>query len=432
MLSKVYNDNSNITPILYCFDLYEKMARKFNWEHTIAEVLPNGFINDDGTISKDKKMNVIFLGFGKTNSALFETMVMNNQFATYCEDHYEAKMVHYYLYDLNEHSFNNLTIRRLEEDYYCKNNQDKFAKMEKLCELQYKAANIMSKEIQKDIQDIVNEDNAFTILFVGYSEDLDNIAFSKNLVHLYFNKQIKIFCNVDDVKNEDKIENSKIEVYGLKKNIFSHNGIVGDDLLTLAKIRNENYNLLSNTLEENWAKLSYIKKYSNLYSILSLRFKLNLMGLTLTNTLDEACEKTYRNIYLKLKPEQKEYTNYFNHNLRCTIAFCEHLRWCAFYYLNGYDALNYTDCYKTKKFENNQEESTVIAKDENNKYHAYLLSFYGIDNLHHYLAETFNEVYSTISCVETYRYDYELCDSLLDDLKKLKNTKCEYGIKIIK
>ncbi|MCM1557193.1 MAG: hypothetical protein NC087_06625 [Anaeroplasma bactoclasticum] len=432
LLSRVYSDASNMAPILYCFDLYEKLARKFNWEHTIAESLPNGFIKDDGTISKNKKVNVIFLGFGKTNSALFETMVMNNQFATYCEEHYEVKPVHYHLYDLDKESFNNITIRRLEENYYCKNNQDKFAKIEKLCELQYKAENIMSREVQKDLNDIVNEDDAFTMLFVGYSEDLDNIAFSKSLVHLFGNKQMKIFCNVDDAQNVDKIENNKIEVYGLKKNIFSHDGIVDDDLLTLAKLRNDNYNFLSNTLEENWAKLSYIKKYSNLYSILSLRFKLNLMGLTLTNTFDVACEEPYRSIYLNLKPELKEYSNYFNHNLRSTIGFCEHLRWCAFYYLNGYDTLKHTDCYEQKVMKGGKEKLTVVTKDEDNKFHAYLLSFYGIDHLHHYLVETFNNVYPTINDVETYQYDYELCDTLLDDLKKLKESKCEYGIEFIK
>lgn len=431
LLSKVYSENSEMMPILYCFDLYEKIARRFHWKHTVAEYLPNDFINEDGTIAKDKKINVLFLGFGKTNSALFETMIMNNQFASYCENHYEAHLIHYYLYDLDEHRFNSLTIRRLEEEYYCKNNQDKFAKMEKLCELQYKSANIMSKEIQENLSNIINEHNAFSMVFVGYSEDLDNIALSKSLVHLYGNKQMKIFCNVDDKENEIKIQNDKIEAYGLKKNIFSHDGIVGDNLLTLAKIRNDNYNALSKMVDGKWAKLNYIKKYSSLYSILSLRFKLNLMGLTLTDSFNDTCKEAYERIYLRHKREFSKYSQYFEHNLRCTIGFCEHLRWCAFYYLNGFDVLQHEKCSEKIVEENNQEKSIVITKDEDNKYHAYLLSYYGIDHLHHYLVDTFNNVYSTIDDVETYRYDYELCDTLLEDLKKMKDSNCEYGIEYI-
>lgn len=412
--------------LMFCFDVYEKMARRFNWESSLVEYLPKGFLLSDGTVANDKTINVVILGYGNVNSAIFRSLVINQQFATYKEDYYESKKINYYIYDINEENFNDFTINRLEEEYFCKDNRKSFAKMEKLCNLQYSKGNAISKQTQEEIKNLVNKENAFTFFFVGFAEDLINISYSERLMHNYGKEKIHVFCNVDYVCNASRVDTTLINIYGLKQQIFSHEWIIHDQILELAIKRDKGYQLKSSNFInlKNWKELSGIKKLSNIYSALSLKFKLNLMGLDIATDKDKKIsEEEFNKVYYASdKPISNGYEQYFDHNIRCTIGFTEHLRWCAFYYLNGYDVMDHKLCHLKGK--------DIITKNEKEKFHADLLSYYGLDDLNEYFLKEYQHIRNKID-VEVYQYDFALCDFLMKDILKLKEASFDLSIKRI-
>ncbi|MBO5656713.1 MAG: hypothetical protein J6R94_00835, partial [Agathobacter sp.] len=71
-----------ITP----FRVDDILARTFAHEYPITRYLPKEFVAEDASIREDKKLNIVFLGFGGRSQEIFRQCVMNNQLVCYKND----------------------------------------------------------------------------------------------------------------------------------------------------------------------------------------------------------------------------------------------------------------------------------------------------------------------------------------------------------
>ena len=214
-------------------------------------------------------------------------------------------------------------------------------------------------------------------LIIGYGSDLENIDLAQKLVekrgewgfdNLIIFVKARAYRKEETLLNEENcyfIGNERDIVYDIEK-------IISDDIEKMAKMRNEVYDLeyaitneglvpTDESVEENkkqstekWHKSKTSQeRESSLYACLSIRSKLNLIGLDYVKTeespKDALTYEEYLKIYAKddkidfnsygnVKANNKpiiKYTLDFKDTLRKTLAIHEHQRWNSFMISKG-------------------------------------------------------------------------------------------------
>ena len=406
--------NSNYKLVASCFNIHELIARNFVLNNTFMDYLNKDSL-ENGILKED--INVFFLGFGKVNYSLFNSCVLNNQFVGLKDNKLCNKLVNYYLYDSDEKAFNKELIARLHFDYYERKIDDNIAPLEKICNLEFKKINIKSDIFIDEIESKM-KGNSHNIIFVSFSNGVENASFAEVLEHYFHKKNIHIYYNIDNKYDILPLEfSNKLTPYGFKSNILTHDVIANDSLSRLAMRVNKTYNKISVNKLVEWEKLPIIEKYSNVYSAINLRFKLQMLGFNYDDVLNKVISKEeYLNRLFEGKSNEEidelrkygSYNEYFKVNLRTIMAYQEHLRWCVYYYLNNFDQMSSKDFI----FSNNK----VIIKDLDEKRHGCLTTYYGLDDLYKKMLEIYteNNVKKNILDIESYKYDYMVLDNLYE------------------
>ena len=217
---------------------------------------------------------------------------------------------------------------------------------------------------------------------------------------------------------EYHVNEEKLTYYGSTKTILSHNVIVNDELSIIARTVNkmyyqeklieykekENYNaLVERQANESWINQSYFSMYSNIYSALSLRIKLNLLG------LDYVADGKKENLELisQRYNEGLQKESYFIRSKRNALLAHEHARWNAYHLLNEFMPLKKDDI--TYVVKDGKVKFTI--KDMEAKKHACLISFKGLDKLSIYLANQASKLLDKELSKED--YDYYIYDEAL-------------------
>ena len=411
----------NLNIYIHCFSKHELISRQFAWNNPLTKFLPKGFINNQGCLENDKDINVLFLGFGKKGQELFKTLLLNNQFPSYKDGRYYNHLVNYYAFDKAKDSINNCQFSKL---YRQLTNKNKINDDNKLCNFHFEEIDIFEnglignkKDFIEQISAIINDDHAFNYIIVTFDTDIGNL----NLV----NSIMKFFRNYKNIKYMVYLKNNlpingEYTTFGSSNEILSHSTIV-DHIFTKLGIEThliyKNMNIQSNLKKiEEWEKLDMIEQYSNIYSTLNVKFKLNLMGLDLENNGTSLTKSDYEKILFGNEYEQREnmlnykdYQLYFDYSLRNTLIFEEHLRWCTYYILNDYGTMKLSEIKLTK-------DNKLINKSKDFKLHACLIDFYKLDEYHKYVSNLLNK---DIKDVETYKYDAMVIDNLYEFMSKL-------------
>lgn len=395
------------------FNTYELIGRAFSNNHNLAKYLPRAFFND-GTVLPDKTINVVMLGFGKTARAVFKSILINNQFVQIKGKKFTPKPINFYIYDKNDDSFGRSQVTYLEN--FAKINK-KFSRGLESVELPYSIKHY-SLDIKSDFKDyylenFIQDETNFTFYFVCLNNNIENAAFADQIAHLTSEQKNVIFYNVDNQKEALAEQRNNVIPFGFKSAINSHQYITNDRLWALAALQNKNYNAIKGNESKELDERPIIEKQSNIYSNINLQFKLNVLG------LDYVCdenakgisEEQFFEIYDKDNIRSKEYdfNEYFKINTRTAIAYQEHLRWMMFYIINGYSALPFDQI----KYENGR----ITHKDIPNRKHACLISYYELKSLADYEVKL-SKGEKTLEDIETYKYDYQLLDSLFDTIVK--------------
>lgn len=434
-------ENKTLAAFIDCFNRYELFSLDFVEKNPITEHLPKDFILEDkGVVSSKKKINVVYLGFGKFSKTLHKAQLTNDQLPTINNDKLVRYKINYYAFDkdekANEDKNMNFYFRRFDENVSKYNSKEYFAPSEKLDNLKFEVTNVESYKLINhllDIIDIKKKEDSYNRFIISFGTDVDNIDMAIKIEsilkeHNFENYEIYIHVRNQFPSAIRLLDNPKINVIGNISSIFNHDVIVNERLLELAKLVNRKYDQ-KRLADSSWYSLSPIKQASNIYSSLNIRLKLNLLGydyIKENHIVDN--EEIIDEISKKVKFEKKSYDDYlFYKNNKIepvhSIAYQEHLRWNAFYISNGYVPLKIKDI---KLLNPNGNYGPEFYKDDNSlKLHACLTTYEGLDEYHHHLAKLLSEANSreieeNINVVETYKYDHMIVENIRPMFKDSK------------
>ena len=164
-----------------------------------------------------------------------------------------------------------------------------------------------------------------------------------------------------------------------------------------------------------WEKQNYFTLYSNIYSALSLRMKLNLLG------LDYVKDGKKENLHLikeRYGIHNNNYDSYFELNKRNALIAQEHARWNAYHLVSEFMPLRKDEIEMSL----NEDKVKFATKNLLTKRHACLTTYYGLDELSSYLASEASKALNKPVSKEEYDlyiYDCALIESSVEVLQEL-------------
>jgi hypothetical protein len=377
---------------------YQKIAMDFIDKYPLAYFMDETQIDyETSLVKKGVDVNMIMIGFGKTSQQIFLTSVANNQIlrrpliklddGTEIED-MEAepmlKRVDYYIFDKDQAENN----KNLNHSYYRFKNECEGGSIKEYLPLPVRPADehfakhdVNDNEFYNKIKAIVErnpKDANFVI--ISFSSDLENIDMAQKLIEKrreWDKENLIIFVKSRRFHKEDTlIDEKNCYFIGYENDVvYDIEEILGDDIYKMAKMRNQIYDIeyyitnvnTSPTTEDveavkkacdlKWYRsMSQMLRDSSLYCCLSLRSKLNLMGLDYKKrsekeeeNIDALTYEEYIKVYAYnceppcviegVSVANKPVVDYSKemplHNRRTYLAIHEHQRWNSFMISKG-------------------------------------------------------------------------------------------------
>ncbi len=360
---------------------YQKVAMDFINNYPLTLFMNENQIDyKTASIKPDVDVNVCFIGFGKTSQQIFLTSVANNQFIKIEDGEPVLKQVNYHIFD-KEDAQNN---KNLNHSYYRyknevdKDNKTDYLELPKIPSLEtYYNLDINNTEFYNKLYSVFNGGkNDVNFVVIAFGSDLENIDLAQKLVEKRkewgFNN-LTIFVKVRKFHKEQTLlqECGCFFIGNEKECVFNLSKILEDDIQKMAKMRDEIYELeycmdktgktpttqkfieeVFSIANKNWyLKKTQLERESSLYCCLSLRSKLNLLGLDYVDLNDKreaVSEQEFLNIYANgdMPNTSKysvtangkkivEYSLDFVKSKRYNLAVLEHLRWNSFMISKG-------------------------------------------------------------------------------------------------
>ncbi|MBE6903018.1 MAG: hypothetical protein E7480_00215 [Ruminococcaceae bacterium] len=406
-------EKSGMEAYIDTFSINELVARTFTEENPVTKYLPDIYI-EDAAIKQGTQINVFILGFGKLGQELYRQSVLNNQLVTF-DGEYKELPVNYYLCDTNIDA-TEWNIGGLSEALSELNATEYFP----LPEIPFKTTVIdkapASYKVLTAIKAQVQKENSYTLVIVDTEEDCHNIEIGARLkTALIEQNNYHIFVRSEAAYiQSDEI----VSYFGKSNSVFNHDVIVNDSLSTMAKKLNEVYTAqyageeernrsdfkeyIQKKAEKDWEKLDYFTLYSNIYSAMNLRVKLNLLGLDYTKDGKSANIELINERHRH--KEEYAYNEYFNLSVRNALIAQEHARWNAYHLLYEYLPLS-KNSINVKSDDGKKVRFNV--KNTEAKKHACLTTFKGLNDLSSYLAQKAGNGCSAAD------YDYYIYDEML-------------------
>ena len=401
-----------------CFSKHELIARRFVAEHPITKYIPRSFYNENCTLKNDKEINVVFAGFGKMNYQLFRMCSMQFQFAAQNGGRLQAKPVHYYIYDRRDEALHNEFFSRILYEFDEDFKDCDFPRPERICDLaEISCADIDSVAVKKRFKELVGE-NSFTYFIVSLETDLEDASYAQTIRRLFpDSKNYRIFVRAKN--NGERFYGDDVICFGGEDAIYTHDGIVNDDLSELARRINMLYDSIEAppqwlldvrrlparqqgaALDEHlrdpakrelmrvkWEKRPMIEQASNLYHALNMPFKLNMLGFDMVKrdaggvSEEEFCR---RYVNTGRADGYKDVGFFFGTQSSNVLAFIEHSRWNALYILYDYRQMKKKDiAVQTVRGENGAEKRIAPHKNVALRRHACITTYYGLRELIEY------------------------------------------------
>lgn len=349
------------------------------------------FIDRYGCIDKNFGINVIFVGFRGVNQELFTSSIVINQFLEKSEpgEIPHVKKVNYYAYDkadVRAEKNLNHTVFRFSREFLRGIAKGEFQREDYLeippdpADITFIKTDINDPAFYERIRTICTDGSAgLNVISIALGNDLVNIDLAQKLadkVREWGLADTHILANIKDSRNSRIIqENQNIIPFGsVKETALDPDHVFYSELEEMAGRKNYMNTLINTnrarrkpkTAEEmeiaslyEWHTYDADKKLSSLYAILSLRSKLQLMGLDYRKKSGHPkalkSNRDYFEIYAKddgPEPDQElgiisgkemyryskilEKSDLCSRSLRLSLAIQEHLRWNAFMVSRGF------------------------------------------------------------------------------------------------
>ena len=369
-------------------DKYVLSAVELIDEYPMTQFLDERHIDyQTSLIKKDVELNVVFVGFGKRNRQAFLTMVANDQFLCEGENGPAVKQVNYHFFDrksAENHKNLNHTYYRFRHIFLDDKEKTDFNAYLPMPELPakefYHCLDIHSISFYDEIKNIITKSKtSMTHLIVSFGTDLENADLAHKLL-MKFNewgvKDAHIFVKIKGTGMGKAIEHllgaENCHIFGNKKKCdYNYLSVINEKFENMALQRNYiydvEYDLSSNpnvVVDEKYlhdkrlesrvrwfAERSYIERESNTFACLSLRQKLQLMGLDYRPVTADGKALSYDEYiqiyagddkpvlsayHAEINKSVVEYTLQFNPSRRTNMAIQEHYRWNAYMITKGF------------------------------------------------------------------------------------------------
>lgn len=346
---------------------------------------------ENGLVDESVELNVIMIGFGDTNQELFVSSTIVNQFVTGKQNEIpRMKTVNYYIYDKEPVETNknlNHMAFRFENEFLGAKKTGMIRENDYLS-LPPDPSN--NDFYQTDINDqafyeqlwhiMTRQKRSVNVISIAHGGDLENIDLAQKLkakVKEWNIGNIHLFVKIRKAENESFLgsdDSERVVVFGNEMEAFDMQGIFNDPLEKMSQRKHcmnavarcrqkygtecDEKNVELHSLYE-WHIYDPMKKKSSIYSILSMRSKLLMMGLDYRKkgtgrqplrdngeyfavyakddmpAVDQPSDtEKGKEIYDYRKPMSKE--DFRPHTLRRNLAVQEHYRWNAFMICNGF------------------------------------------------------------------------------------------------
>lgn len=455
---------------------YKLVAMDFVGKYPLTQFMSEEQIDyDTATIKEDVAINVAMIGFGKTNQQIFLTSVANNQFLTIEQTEsgktLKTKLVNYFVYDKKDsqndknlnHNYFRFDSELTDEEY--------LPLPEKIANESFLTLDINDKDFYVSLKENLKSDDEhkkYNYLIIAFGTDMQNLDFAEKICEKLKEWEIDGYTHIFVKVRNDALKHSYIEaehpcyvIFGNEREIvYNVSQIVDEKTEAMAKDRHICYsmadrqkafidakNFVKKAQEEGrspeeisalkeryknalvcdpqgWTK-SAIKRWydfhqtqreSNIYAVLSLRMKLQLMGFDYEKGSDDGEESAYLDKYQKddeieyedtdvvMGRKIEKYTLDFKHDtLRERMTIQEHQRWNAYMITCGF-VPETLDNIKKGHF-----------KDFDTRKHSNLTTFDGLVEWRKIKAEVSGD--SEADC-DVIKYDYQLMDNVAWLLRK--------------
>lgn len=433
---------------------YQKIAMDFIDKYPLSKFMDERQIDyDTSLIRENVDINVLFIGFGKTAQQLFLTSVANNQFLTAGNSDPELKKVKYFIFDKDEAENNkNLNHNYYRYKYECAELDPKaYLPLPTLpADEKYFRLDVNDCDFYNQIRSVVTRNsNDSNFVVIAFGSDLENIDMAQKLVEKrkeWGIDNLVIFVKVRVWRKEQTLlEDEGCYFIGNENDVvYNIDKIVGDRIFCMAQMRNEVYDLeyvITSTpgivVDEDCIRKNHDSAYrswhmvksqmereSSLYCCLSLRSKLNLMGLDYCEKegADDLglSEEQYLAIYAgDDMPDTSKYavtangkpivsyTLDFPASRRRNMAIHEHQRWNSFMISKGIIPSSRIQIASEQMVGKDGKERFTNGKNYAVRRHGNLTTFEGLVEFRQIVAARDN---ASEAEKDVIKYDYQLLD----------------------
>lgn len=446
---------------------YLMLAARFTDRYPLSSFMDGRHIDyETALVKKQTEINVCLIGFGNANRRIFLASVANNQFL--CRDGkcLSVKPVKYFIFDKNSSEEN----KNLNHTYYRFKNEFPDADAVDYLPLpplpaieEYRHLDVNSPDFYSDIRKAASCKNGVGFIIISFGTDLENIDLACKLTEKRAEwglSDVAIFVKVRDAERYGKLVTGEncYPIGDEKSDVYDIEQITDDKISRMAKLRDYIYELEKRittdaaftpteqslaecrlVAEKKWfTEKSSLERESSLYCCLSLRSKLNMLGLDYCDAEDSALpalsESEYMQVYAdgnapdtrydSVAADGKKIINYtldFPESKRKNLAVSEHYRWNAFMLSKGVIPADKQQILNETTVKNGRTVFTD-GKNYNLRRHGNITTFDGLAEFRRIIAERDNLDENETDVI---KYDYQL----MDDAYWLL-TRC--GFKIVK
>lgn len=426
---------------IHYINKYKLIALDFIRKYPITEFMGEKHIDPEtATIKPDVEMNVLLIGFGKTNQQIFLTSVANNQCLSKTGEQLSEKPINYWIYDKQD-SRNN---KNLNHNYYRYVNEletdpDLYLPLPpKPAHEEFFALDINDKGFYESIHHHLKGKEGskpYNYLIIAYGTDMENLDFAEKISikikEWNLDKVTKVFTKIrcdkltKQVINKEYAQESGFIAFANEQEIiYNLKEIVNERMQAMARSRHLAYMFRNATSEVNegelkkealqkWYRWAQVQRESNIYAILSIRFKLHLLGFDCVLSKEEkpSANEEYQKHYQKGDPIQYLTTSQTNNkpmivysnkmvagSLREVLAIQEHQRWNAYMISCGFIPSTI------------EQIKTEGSKNFAFRRHGNITTFAGLVEFRKMIAQKENRSEEDTDVI---RYDYQLMDDLV-------------------
>lgn len=422
---------------VHCMNKYQMLSCDFAMQYPITEFIPHLIDKKHAALKEGADVRIIMVGFGKMNRQLFRIYTQNNQCMIMENGKAVEKPLKYVVFDkkraYDESSFNHTYLHYRNWKKNLTDTDDYFELPSEPADVEFHEEDINSAEFPISLNNSLSKnENSFNMVVVSVGDTREALDIAEkiavNAKEAKADKNTVLFVRVRnsalirELKN-DVFNDVPIIPFGDELSLYTYERIVNPAADSMAKDRHLCYSVESKdqTKTEEELRLNAISKWlfkwdtiqrnSNIYAVLSIRMRLQLLGydyVLKSYPAKDASEDFLKDytagnpiVYKDETVNGKKLINYKakyrkDGTPRSILAQTEHSRWNAYHICNGFVPASKTEYL-------NEEKGVLLQR----RRHINLTTFKGLDDYDRWRTSPTS---SPDERPDVIFYDYQLMD----------------------